>query len=140
MIDLACHCGAVRLTLSRRPDFIHACNCSLCRRAGAHWGYFDPAEVTVSGETRSYSRTDKPEPAARIHFCPTCGTTTHFTLTEAVVAKFGADQTGANMRLADAKDLAGLELRYPDGAAWDGASAFGYVREAEVIGGEGGDK
>jgi hypothetical protein len=41
---------------------------------------------------------------------------------------------GVNMRLADEKDLAGIELRYPDGRAWSGKGGFGYVQEARIIG------
>ena len=37
---------------------------------------------------------------------------------------------GANMRLADEADLAGIELRYPDGRAWSGEGEFGHAREA----------
>jgi hypothetical protein len=38
------------------------------------------------------------------------------------------------MLLADESALAGVELRFPDGRAWPGEGAFGYVREAEMIG------
>jgi len=41
---------------------------------------------------------------------------------------------GVNLRLADEKDLAGIELRYPDGRAWPGKGAFGYVREPRIMG------
>ncbi len=40
---------------------------------------------------------------------------------------------GRNMWLADEKDLAGLELRYPDGQNWSGEGEFGYVRAARII-------
>ncbi len=43
------------------------------------------------------------------------------------------------MALADEGELAGVELRFPDGRAWSGGAAFGYVRAAEVIGGGAGD-
>jgi hypothetical protein len=36
--------------------------------------------------------------------------------------------------LADEKDLAGTELRYPDGRAWPRNGGFSYVREARIIG------
>ena len=38
------------------------------------------------------------------------------------------------MRLADESDLAGIELRFPDGRAWSGEGGFGYVREARILG------
>ncbi|WEK47943.1 MAG: aldehyde-activating protein [Candidatus Andeanibacterium colombiense] len=134
MITLSCLCGQIRLETATRPDYINECNCTLCRKSGARWAYFAPSEVTVTGATRGWSRTDKAEPGAEVQSCPTCGATTHFVLTPAMVAKHGNTMMGVNMQLAEESDLAGIELRFPDGAAWDGASAFGYVREAVVIG------
>jgi hypothetical protein len=133
MIDVTCLCGAVRVT-APRPAFVHDCNCRLCSAAGARWGYYDPAEVTVTGETAGYVRDDKPDAGACIRFCPTCGTTTHFVLTEQMIARVGNTMLGVNLRLADPRDLASVELRYPDGRAWDGAGAFTYRREPELLG------
>src|SRR5689334_1740633 len=110
---LACHCGEVRVELRKRPDFINECNCTLCAKSGARWGYFHPSEVSVVGETKGYSRQDKADAAAELHFCPHCGSTTHYVLTPGAVAKYGNVMMGVNMRLADERDLAGLELRYP---------------------------
>ena len=59
--------------------------------------------------------TDKTEPTAEIRFCGNCGATTHFTLTTIAVAKFGNTMMGVNMPLADERNFAGLELRFPDG-------------------------
>jgi hypothetical protein len=134
MIKLSCLCGAVRVETAKRPDFVHECNCALCTKTGARWGYFQPSEVTVVGETHGYSRQDKSDTAADVRFCPTCGSTTHFTLTESVAARLGNVMLGVNLRLADESDLAGIELRYPDGRAWAGDGAFDYVREADVFG------
>ena len=61
--------------------------------------------------------------------------TTHFVLTKSAVSRFGANSlTGVNMWLADESDLAGIELRYPDGRSWSGAGDFGYVRDVRIIG------
>lgn len=133
-MKLSCHCGQIRLELARRPDYINECNCSLCRKTGARWAYFDPADVSVSGEAAGYSRQDKVAAGAEIRFCPNCGSVTHFNLTASAAAKFGNTVMGVNMRLADESDLAGLELRFPDGAAWPGEGEFGYVSEARVLG------
>ncbi len=133
-IPLSCHCGQVSMVVERRPDYIHACNCSLCTKTGAHWSYFHPSEVKVEGATQNYSRTDKDDPSASVHFCPKCGSTTHFTLTESAVAQYGDVQLGVNMLLAEESDLAGVELRYPDGQAWSGGADFGYVRKPSIIG------
>lgn len=135
MLKLSCLCGRVTVGIAKRPDYINECNCTLCGKSGARWGYFHPSDVTVEGETRGYSRGDKADPGAEIHFCPTCGATSHFVLTESAVARFGQNSLmGVNMGLAAESELAGIELRYPDGRAWDGAGAFGYVREARILG------
>ena len=137
MLTLSCHCGEIRLVLPRRPDYINACNCSLCSKTGVRWGYFDPSEVRVAGASAVYRRADKAEPSAEFHFCARCGSTTHFTLTESVAARFGK-LLGVNMQLADPHELAGIELRFPDGRSWPGAGEYGYVREARIIGDDGG--
>ena len=134
MMRLSCHCGHVVLQTEKRPDFIHECNCTLCQKTGAIWGYFQPREVAVVGTTIGYSRADKSEPGVSIRFCPQCGSTTHFELTDATIAKFGNTMLGVNMRLVDERELEGVELRYPDGRAWSGQGEFGYVREARIIG------
>ncbi|WP_225204943.1 GFA family protein [Novosphingobium huizhouense] len=132
--NLTCHCGAISVTIDTRPDFVFACNCSLCRKTGARWGYFAPEQVQITGQPTRYRRTDKPDPSAEIAFCPTCGATTHFTLTESAIAAHGNTMMGVNMALLPESDLAGIELRYPDGANWDGASPFDYVRPPRVLG------
>jgi hypothetical protein len=105
MLKLTCLCGQVRIEVAKRPDFINECNCTLCSKFGARWSYFHPSEVSIEGATREYSREDKDDPAAENHFCGRCGSTTHFTLTEGAISKFGNVQTGVNMSLADESDL-----------------------------------
>ena len=127
MLKLSCLCGQVRIETPKRPDFINECNCTLCSKSGARWAYFHPSDVGIEGSTTGYS------PAAEIRFCANCGSTTHFILTASAASKFGNVQVGVNVRLADEKDLAGIEVRYPDGRAWSGKGGFGYVREARII-------
>ena len=134
MLKLSCLCGQVRLETGKRPNFINECNCTLCSKTGARWAYFHPSEVSVEGTTQGYCREDKDDPAARIRFCERCGSTTHFTLTASAVARFGDSLMGVNMRLADERELAGIELRYPDGQAWSGEGEFGFVQEARILG------
>lgn len=133
MIDLSCLCGAVRVHLSTRPGFLNECNCQLCRKSGARWGYFAPEHVSLTGLTAGYVRGDKPDPGAELHFCPTCGTTTHFTLTASAQAKHGNVVCGVNLRLADDAQVQGIELRFPDGASYSGEGEVPYVRAAEIL-------
>jgi hypothetical protein len=134
MLKLDCLCRRVQIQAKKLPDFIHACNCSMCAKSGSHWAYFHPSDVSIEGATSSYCREDKDDPAAQIHFCAKCGSTTHFTLTPSAVSKFGNVQMGLNMLLADESELKGIELRYPDGRAWSGSGDFGYVRAARIVG------
>lgn len=134
MLKLSCHCGKIRIGIPKQPDYINECNCTLCAKSGVRWSYFHPLEISVEGATKGYCREDKDDPAAEIQFCPTCGATTHFTLTASAASKFGNTLIGVNMRLADERDLAGIELRYPDGQAWSGEGDFGYVQEARILG------
>jgi hypothetical protein len=134
MLELSCLCGQVRIQVPRRPDFINECNCTLCSKAGARWAYFHPSEIGIEGTTKGYGREDKDDPAVEVQFCPNCGSTTHFTLTESAIAKFGNVQLGVNMRLADDSDLDGVELRYPDGRSWSGSGGFNYVQDARILG------
>lgn len=133
MIAMSCLCGAVRVSLAARPDFLNECNCQLCRKSGARWGYFAPAQVSVEGATASYVRADKADPGAELHFCPTCGATTHFTLTPSAQEKHGNVVCGANLRLAEDADLAGIELRFPDGATYSGEGEVPYLRVAQTL-------
>mgnify|MGYP003578681133 FL=1 len=134
MLNLSCLCGRVRIELRRRPDYIHECNCTLCTRTGAHWSYFIPSEVAVEGRTTGYCREDKDYPNAQIHFCGACGSTTHFVLSASAVARFGNCLMGVNMWPAEPRELAGIQLRFPDGRSWPGEGEFAYLREALVIG------
>ena len=136
-MTFTCFCKAVSVTTAKRPDFVHACNCDLCRKSGARWGYFAPVEVAVDGATATFRRSDKPEPGVDVHFCPACGSTTHFRLTQAAVAKHGDVMMGVNAGLAEEGELAGIELRYPDGKNWSGDGEFGYVRDSRILGASG---
>ncbi|HEY0027321.1 MAG TPA: aldehyde-activating protein [Allosphingosinicella sp.] len=134
MLNLSCLCGKIAIEVAKRPDFIHECNCALCGKTGARWGYFHPSEVSVTGEASGYRRDDKDDPNAEVRFCSNCGSTSHFVLTENAVAKFGNSLVGVNMWLADARDLAGIELRFPDGQGWAGEGDFTYLREPRILG------
>jgi hypothetical protein len=134
MLEGTCHCGSVRLTLVRPPDYINECNCSLCRKLGACWGYCEAAAVTIGGSTATYLRHDVVEPTVGAHFCTTCGATTHWKLTPFAAAKFAVDRMGINMRLFTPEALAGIELRFPDGAAWTGQGERRFVRPSERVG------
>lgn len=133
-LSATCHCGGISVTVPAQPAYINECNCSLCDSHGIWWGYYAPAEVEVSGVTQSYARADKADPVVRLHFCGTCGCTTHFRTMDGFAERTGvADVMGVNMRLFDREALRGVELRYPDGKGWDGVGQWGFVKEAVIL-------
>jgi hypothetical protein len=115
-MNASCHCGTVRVELAHKPDFINLCDCSLCLKSGGAWGYFTRSQVRIDGQTHGYQRADYKTPAVEIQFCPTCGTTTHWTLTE----HLDEDRVGVNMRIFEPAELIDIETRTLDGRNWFG--------------------
>jgi hypothetical protein len=93
MLQGSCHCGAVRLFVPRPPEWVGACNCSLCRRTGWLGAYYLPDEVRIEGETAAYVWGDR---MIGIHHCPICGCSTHW---QTLGEDFG--RMGINARLLD---------------------------------------
>jgi len=54
----SCHCGAVRLTLPAAPEKATSCNCSLCRRSGGIWAYYEFGTVLESVVIRRFDGAD----------------------------------------------------------------------------------
>jgi len=132
-----CACGSVTVTVKRKPDFINDCDCNLCRKSGAAWGYFAADDVEADGRTIAFARKDKAVPIVEIHSCAVCGSTTHFTLTDAYQAEHpDVDQVGVNMRLFDADQLDGVQVQYPNGSAWSGEGPFEFRREPMTLSSE----
>ena len=108
----ACHCGAVRLVLPRRPRSLTACNCSICRRYGTLWAYYRADTVRVEhapGATASYQWGSR-----RLRFvrCARCGCVTHH---ERARHQPGSSM-GVNARLFEPEVLGEVRIRRLDGA------------------------
>lgn len=74
----SCHCGAVQLTLPHAPDKATRCNCSICRRLGAVWAYYEVGTVRIEGHpvhTEDYIWGDRTLRTVR---CRHCGCATHW--------------------------------------------------------------
>jgi len=84
----------------------------------------------VTGTAQGYRRADYSNPAVEMQFCPNCGTTTHWALTE----NFEGDRVGVNMRIFDPKDIAGIECRVLDGRNWFGKSDPAHRRAHGIVG------
>ena len=110
----ACACGRVVVSVPRAPDYINFCNCSLCRRTGGAWGYYDRDEVGVNGELRDFVRSDLDETFLSTQFCPMCGTAVRWV----PLPTYDSRRVGVNVRLFDPEELIGIECRFPDGRNW----------------------
>ena len=60
-VELSCHCGEVKLILPHFVDVVTDCNCSICYRYAALWGYYEKNSYQVVGKKKlqSYSHGDK---------------------------------------------------------------------------------
>jgi len=112
-----CPCGGVTVTVAARPEYLNACNCTLCWRLGTLWGYYNPAEVTIEGQTKAFQRSDI-EVWLDTNFCPTCSAVVSWT----AVRELSEPKMGLNMRLFDPEALEGLPVRFPDNRGWDDES------------------
>ena len=108
----SCHCGAVRLTLPSTPEVATKCNCSLCRRIGGPWVYFEFGTVKIEGHpesTEGYVQGDRTLNTIR---CRHCGGTTHW---EPLPPEPGV-RHGVNLGNFDPALIASVRVRRLDGA------------------------
>ncbi|ESP90810.1 MULTISPECIES: GFA family protein [Pseudoalteromonas] len=112
----SCHCGNIAITLKKAVDLVTSCNCSLCHRYGAIWGYFELSEVELTvtnSQVKSYQHGDQ---YLAFHHCSDCGCVTHYTPTE----KYNTTRMAVNLRMFDKALLNEVSVRYFDGAdSWD---------------------
>lgn len=110
----SCHCGAASWTLVGDPGPVTACNCTLCRRYGALWAYdYEGERVAVLGETRTYRRIGKLNPALEIVFCPNCAAVLAWRGLRA--NEDGRTRMAVNVRLAPFEAVAQLPIDHFDG-------------------------
>ena len=104
-----CHCSAVRLTCEPAPVEVTECNCSICRRYGVLWAYYEPAQVRIEGgATDVYMWDDR---SIGFHRCAACGCVTHWSAVDP-----GRNRMGVNARLMDPEVVAAARVRHLDGA------------------------
>ena len=112
MIESSCVCGAVRLAITRAPDEVTDCNCTMCRRYGALWAYYSPTKVRIhppEGATSIYMWGDR---MIEFHACKVCHCTTHW-----APADKAFDRMGVNARLTAPEVLAAASVHKHDGAS-----------------------
>ena len=108
MIESSCVCGAVRLTISRAPDELVDCNCSICRRYAALWAYYPLKDVVVPGGLTDVFMLGPKK--IEFHRCKICGCVTHWS------PRDQRDEMGVNARLLDPEVVVRARVRHLDGA------------------------
>ena len=111
-IIASCHCGDVKLEVSRKPRRLVECTCSVCRRYGCKWAYYTRKSVKVispKDNMKAYLWGDK---MIEFYHCKNCGCVTHYESTR----KGPGDRIVVNARMMPAEAIADVPERLFDGA------------------------
>jgi hypothetical protein len=112
MIEASCHCGAFRFAVESAPQDVNDCNCSICRRYGTLWAYYQAPQVRFdasNGATDIYMWGDRD---LEFHRCRACGCVTHWAATDPTYTRMGV-----NARLMALDVLTATPVRHSNGAA-----------------------
>ena len=77
-----CQCGQLSIGCAGDPVRISVCHCLDCqKRSGSSFAAqarFPADQVTITGESKQWSRVSAEGNGADFHFCPTCGSTVYY--------------------------------------------------------------
>ena len=135
MLAGSCHCGAVQLQISRKPRRLTSCNCSVCRRYGTLWAYYDQSQIRISaprGATASYSWGNR---QLRFVRCATCGCITHWAPVNKAKRRMGVNVPTSTPQSLNQFGFAGLMAPKPGSSLTDqsGVRAGAQVRRKEIL-------
>lgn len=115
MLKATCHCGAIQIEIPSRPTEITNCNCSICRRLGTLWAYYEVGTVKIHGHPENTAEYIQGDKTLRTVRCRTCGCTTHW---EPLDAKY--KRMGVNVRNFEPEAIGDVRIRLLDGAnTWE---------------------
>jgi hypothetical protein len=116
MLSATCHCGAIRIEIPHRPEQVTNCNCSLCRRLGALWAYYDADTVSVVGHPALTSHYIQGDKTLRTVRCRHCGCITHWEPLDPEQHQ----RVGVNIRNFEPSVIGDVRIRLLDGAdTWE---------------------
>ena len=103
-VKASCHCGAISITVPRRPKLINECQCTICRRYAAAWEYYNTKDVEIT--TKDDSSVMKYCWGSRkidFNFCSTCGCMCYWYPLEESKSESSEDRSemGINTRMID---------------------------------------
>lgn len=109
-MKITCHCRNIEIEVTT-PVQVTSCNCSICSRYNALWGYYKPEQVTISVGTagqESYIWGDRELEFVR---CSKCGCVTHYR-----TAPGQPDpRIAVNFRMAQEGEVENVAVRFFDG-------------------------
>jgi hypothetical protein len=116
-----CHCGDVEVTIPRAPEKATVCNCSMCRRYGAIWGYYVPRDVEVNAKPGALEGYEWGDKSIRFMRCVNCGCVTHYDL---LVSQGEDDTMCVNIRMFPPEAIGNVRIR-----RFDGANTWKYLED-----------
>ena len=108
-VEAVCHCGLVKITANSAPEKVTSCNCSICHAYGHICAYYSDKDVTVVGDTHTYSHGDM---MIAFHRCVNCGCITHW---KGIDPNSDSDRMAVNARLMPREVLSAARVRHFDG-------------------------
>jgi len=113
-LTATCHCGAVKVEVPRKPAALTDCNCSICRRYGVLWSYYNSDDVKIiakPGATQAYAWGPNVLNFVR---CKKCGCVMCWQRKTPVPGS----KMGVNARNFEPEAVKGVRTRFLDGAKW----------------------
>lgn len=105
-IKASCHCGAISVRAPSKPTSINECQCTICRRYGGAWAYYNTndVEITMRNESsvRKYCWGNE---AIEYCFCGVCCCVCYWYPKTLPERPEGGFKMGINTRMMDPRDL-----------------------------------
>ncbi|MDQ7048930.1 MAG: hypothetical protein Q9M92_05060 [Enterobacterales bacterium] len=113
-VRASCHCGNVQIKIQHLVAVLHSCNCSICHRYAALWGFHKVAQVFIEVGDFALSRYRWGDEMIDFYFCSHCGSTTHYL----ALKKSKIDRLAINYRLFEPDIYKDLAIKKIDGASF----------------------
>ena len=110
MLGASCHCGSVRIEVPRAPVYLNQCHCSVCRRYGTLWAYYERHDVQLRSDERATAIYSWGEKNLEFHHCRICGCVTHWKPVDERETRMAI-----NGRLIDPDAIADVPIRQSPG-------------------------
>ncbi len=111
MLHASCHCGAVRIDVSRAPRSLTECTCSICRRLGARWAYYTRPALRFHHAKGALAGYTYKTHTFRYCHCRRCGCVTHYER----VGTADDNRVALNARMIDPPEaIAAVKVRVLD--------------------------